>query len=64
MRDAPDKEKVSVVLDQLMARQAKTKNGFSPKICVRCSLPFEWRKKWAKNWDEVKYCSTRCRDDK
>ncbi|MDA0298726.1 MAG: DUF2256 domain-containing protein [Actinobacteria bacterium] len=47
-----------------MVRQAKIKNSFAPKICVRCGLPFEWRKKWAKNWDEVKYCSTRCRDDK
>jgi hypothetical protein len=23
--------------------------------------PFAWRKKWAKVWDEVKYCSERCR---
>jgi hypothetical protein len=64
MRDAPVKEKVTTVQHLLMARQAKTKNGFAPKVCVRCGLPFEWRKKWAKNWDEVKYCSTRCRDDK
>jgi hypothetical protein len=20
-----------------------------------------WRKRWAKNWDEVKYCSDACR---
>lgn len=26
--------------------KAKTKNGFVPKICQRCNLPFEWRKKW------------------
>jgi hypothetical protein len=32
-----------------MSRIAKVKNGFEPKICVRCNLPFEWRKKWAKN---------------
>jgi nucleoid-associated protein YgaU len=24
----------------------------------------EWRKSWAKNWDEVKYCSDRCRSGK
>jgi len=47
-----------------MARIAKIKNGFEPKTCQRCSLPFEWRKKWAKNWDEVKYCSDRCRENK
>jgi len=47
-----------------MPRIAKDKNGFSPKTCVRCNLKFEWRKKWAKNWNEVKYCSDRCRENK
>ncbi|MCX6441195.1 MAG: DUF2256 domain-containing protein [Actinobacteria bacterium] len=47
-----------------MSRTAKVKNGFTPKTCVRCGLEFEWRKKWAKNWNEVKYCSDRCRDNK
>jgi len=47
-----------------MSRTAKVKNGFAPKVCVRCGLEFEWRKKWAKNWDEVKYCSDRCRENK
>jgi hypothetical protein len=64
MRDTSVKKQVTTDLQQRMARQAKTKNGFAPKVCVRCGLPIEWRKKWAKNWDEVKYCSTRCRDDK
>ncbi|MBU6242949.1 MAG: DUF2256 domain-containing protein [Acidobacteria bacterium] len=45
-----------------MVRIAKTKNGFIPKTCLRCGLQFEWRKKWAKNWTEVKYCSERCRN--
>jgi len=40
--------------------RAKIKNGFVPKICVTCGLPFEWRKKWAKNWENVKYCSKKC----
>ncbi|MCE7948923.1 MAG: DUF2256 domain-containing protein [Chloroflexi bacterium CFX4] len=31
------------------------------KMCVVCGRPFEWRKKWAKVWDAVKYCSERCR---
>ena len=25
--------------------------------------PMVWRKKWEKNWDEVRYCSDRCRSD-
>jgi hypothetical protein len=24
----------------------------------------EWRKSWAKNWDEVKFCSDKCRSAK
>ncbi len=35
-----------------------------PKICASCGREFEWRKKWAKNWDEVKYCSDACRRQK
>ncbi|WP_082877891.1 DUF2256 domain-containing protein [Methylomonas koyamae] len=31
------------------------------KICPVCSRPFAWRKKWAKDWEAVKYCSARCR---
>jgi hypothetical protein len=31
------------------------------KLCVRCGLPFLWRKKWERVWDEVKYCSDACR---
>ncbi|WP_240001872.1 DUF2256 domain-containing protein [Parvibium lacunae] len=28
---------------------------------MRCGRPMTWRKKWEKVWDEVKYCSERCR---
>jgi len=31
------------------------------KICQVCGLAFSWRKKWERNWDEVRYCSERCR---
>ncbi|MET1054380.1 MAG: DUF2256 domain-containing protein [Pedobacter sp.] len=34
------------------------------KICPVCNRPFTWRKKWEKNWDEVKYCSDKCRGNK
>ena len=34
------------------------------KICASCKKPFTWRKKWEKNWDEVKYCSDKCRNTK
>ncbi len=31
------------------------------KTCVTCGRPFTWRKKWALNWEQVKYCSDACR---
>ncbi|WP_159799933.1 DUF2256 domain-containing protein [Flavobacterium sp. MK4S-17] len=34
------------------------------KICTVCNRPFAWRKKWSKSWNEVKYCSERCRNNK
>ena len=34
------------------------------KICATCGLPFVWRKKWSKVWEQVKYCSARCRGGK
>ena len=42
--------------------QKMVKKGNLPsKICIVCEKPFNWRKKWAKDWDQVKYCSERCR---
>nr|WP_193331040.1 DUF2256 domain-containing protein [Pseudoalteromonas ulvae] len=34
------------------------------KICPICLRPFSWRKKWQKQWLQIKYCSQRCRKDK
>ena len=34
------------------------------KICITCGRPFTWRKKWERAWDEIKYCSGRCRRGK
>ncbi|BAM92724.1 hypothetical protein S58_67570 [Bradyrhizobium oligotrophicum S58] len=31
------------------------------KICKACGRPFAWRRKWARDWDGVKFCSDRCR---
>jgi hypothetical protein len=37
------------------------KEHLPEKRCARCGLPFVWRKKWARSWNEVRYCSERCR---
>ncbi|PZV15946.1 MAG: DUF2256 domain-containing protein [Pseudanabaena sp.] len=40
----------------------KGNKSFLPsKDCKICGRTFTWRKKWEKCWDEVKYCSDRCR---
>ncbi|MBT8336067.1 MAG: DUF2256 and DUF3253 domain-containing protein [Gemmatimonadetes bacterium] len=31
------------------------------KTCASCGRTFEWRKKWARDWEHVRYCSRRCR---
>ncbi len=37
------------------------KKGQLPtKICPICNKPFEWRKKWVRDWATVIYCSERC----
>ena len=37
------------------------KENLPSKICLICERSFTWRKKWEKVWDEVKYCSEKCR---
>lgn len=34
------------------------------KTCPVCERPFAWRKKWARDWERVIYCSERCRRQK
>ena len=31
------------------------------KTCVACGRTFAWRKKWERDWDQVRYCSAACR---
>ncbi len=31
------------------------------KLCQHCGLPFVWRKQWRAVWEQVRYCSERCR---
>jgi hypothetical protein len=41
----------------------RRKADLPQKTCTVCGRPFAWRKKWEKVWDEVKYCSDRCRGE-
>lgn len=49
-----------------MARKAaspkkRRKSELPEKTCPVCQRPFAWRRKWAAVWDEVRYCSEKCR---
>ncbi len=40
------------------------KASLPSKPCVTCGRDMTWRKAWAKNWADVKYCSDKCRANK
>lgn len=48
--------------DKLRKRDAETPK--KSKICQTCGRSFEWRKKWERDWDVVKFCSDGCRGRK
>ncbi|MEM6628599.1 MAG: DUF2256 domain-containing protein [Bacteroidota bacterium] len=47
-----------------MGKNRYTKSNLPEKICPVCNRPFSWRKKWAGCWEEVRYCSERCRRER
>jgi hypothetical protein len=44
--------------------KAVKKSNLPSKICLNCQRPFTWRKKWERDWEEVKYCSDACKKKK
>jgi len=37
------------------------KAALPSKPCANCDRPMTWRRRWARCWDEVKFCSDACR---
>ena len=40
------------------------KRDLPTKICPNYERPFSWRKKWERDWGNVKYCSEHCKKNK
>ncbi|MGB1445984.1 MAG: DUF2256 domain-containing protein [Arenicellales bacterium] len=40
------------------------KQNLPEKICPTCQRPFRWRKKWQRCWNEVRFCSKRCKRER
>ncbi|WP_298525285.1 DUF2256 domain-containing protein [uncultured Christiangramia sp.] len=47
-----------------MANRTIKKSDLPQKICPVCERPFSWRRKWEKDWEQVRYCSDKCRKNK
>ena len=41
----------------------RKKSNLPSKTCPVCERPFTWRKKWEKVWNEVRFCSVRCKSN-
>jgi hypothetical protein len=46
----------------MRAMKMRRKADLPTKLCATCGRPFAWRRKWARDWERVLYCSDRCRD--
>ncbi|MGJ7442759.1 DUF3253 domain-containing protein [Aquipuribacter sp. MA13-6] len=42
-------------------RRAGAPTTPEPKTCVVCGRTIEWRARWARDWEQVRYCSQGCR---
>jgi len=45
----------------IVRMKMRKKSDLPSKPCAHCGLPFAWRKKWERDWEQVKFCSERCR---
>jgi hypothetical protein len=44
--------------------RGKKKADLPTKVCQACDGVLTWRKQWARDWDQVRYCSDNCRAKK
>lgn len=42
-------------------KRIRHKSQLPEKLCAACQRPFAWRKKWERDWGNVRFCSERCR---
>lgn len=50
-----------IAMNQRVATFRGNKAALPSKPCEACGLAMSWRRRWAKNWADVKYCSDACR---
>lgn len=59
---APTRPIAPMPAPQRPASEFKGNKAYLPsKPCAACGRTMTWRKAWANNWSEVRYCSDACR---
>jgi hypothetical protein len=53
-----------VIVKQPAQEQTRKMSTIAAKVCVTCGRTIEYRKKWARNWSEIKHCGEKCRRNK
>jgi hypothetical protein len=33
----------------------------APRVCAACGRSFAWRRAWARDWEQIRFCSAGCR---
>ena len=44
-----------------MTERPASRTDRPAKSCAACGRRIEWRRKWERDWDQVRYCSAACR---
>lgn len=47
--------------DTATRRALRSDDDRTPRICASCGREIEWRRRWARVWHEIRYCSDACR---
>ena len=47
--------------DKRRKADAVTEGEHADKVCAACGRRIQWRKKWERDWEAVRFCSDGCR---
>ena len=48
-------------MDLYSSTSQQSNQGKASKVCIVCGGTIQWRRRLARNWHEVMYCSASCR---
>ena len=45
----------------MTGRRSRPTPDTAPRVCVTCGRTIDWRRRWARVWHEIRFCSDACR---